>query len=70
MTDATGESSVATEINIKKVNFGGLEIENIRAIIVPNQKAPLLLGQSVINRLGKVEIDYKRNVLRITKTSL
>ena len=64
--DANGDISVGTIININKVTFGGLELENIRASVVSNDKAPLLLGQSVLNRLGKVEIDYEKSVLRIT----
>ena len=53
-------------INIKTVNFGGMELTNVRASVVRNQKAPLLLGQSVLGRLGKIEIDNSKNVLKIT----
>lgn len=49
------------------VNFGGLELKNVKASIVRNQKAPLLLGQSVLSRLGKIEIDYKQQCLIITR---
>lgn len=66
--DANGNVSVGTVINLKKVNFGGLELNNIRASVVQNQKAPLLLGQTVLTRLGKIEIDNQKRVLRITKT--
>ena len=31
-----------------------------------NQKAPLLLGQSVLGRLGKIEIDNSKHILKIT----
>ena len=44
-------------VNLRKVEIGGLTIENVTAIVVPTQNAPLLLGQSVIQRLGKVSID-------------
>lgn len=64
--DANGDVSVGTTINLKNVNFGGLELNNVRASVVRNQKAPLLLGQSVLGRLGKIEIDNSRNVLKIT----
>ena len=64
--DANGDISVGTIINLNKVTFGGLDLENVRASVVSNDKAPLLLGQSVLNRLGKVEIDYEKSVLRIT----
>ena len=67
--DANGEVSVGTIINLRKVNFGGLELKNVRASVVRNQKAPLLLGQSVLGRLGKIEIDTGRNVLKITHST-
>lgn len=65
--DANGDISEGTIINLKKVNFGGLELTNIRASVVHNQKAPLLLGQTVLGRLGRIEIDNDKKVLRISK---
>ena len=41
-------------------------MNNIKASVVRNQAAPLLLGQSVLSKLGKIEIDNTKNVLRIT----
>lgn len=64
--DANGDLSVGTVINLRKVTFAGLELENVRASVVDSNNAPLLLGQSVLARLGKVEIDYEKGVLRIT----
>ena len=63
---ANGEISAGTILNIRNVNFGGLALDNIRASVVHNQTAPLLLGQSVLNRLGSIEIDNVRGVLKIT----
>ena len=65
--DANGDVSVGTVLNIKNVNFGGLELNNIRASVVRNQKAPLLLGQSILSRLGKIEIDNAQKVIKITQ---
>lgn len=67
--DANGDISVGTVINLKKVDFGGLELNNVRASVVRNQKAPLLLGQSVLGRLGKIEIDNHKRVLKITSST-
>lgn len=64
--DANGDVSVGTVINLKNVNFGGLDLNNVRASVVRNQKAPLLLGQSVLGRLGKIEIDNSKHILKIT----
>lgn len=66
-SDAVGNVNVGTVINLRKVNFGGLELTNVKASVVQNQKAPLLLGQSILGRLGKIEIDNNERVLRITK---
>ena len=65
--DANGNVSVGTVINLRKVDFGGLELTNVRASVVRNQKAPLLLGQSVLGRLGKIEIDNSKHVFRISR---
>lgn len=64
--DANGDISEGTVINLRNVNFGGLELDNVRASVVRNQKAPLLLGQSVLGRLGKIEIDNPGMKLVIT----
>lgn len=66
-SDANGNINEGTEINIRKVNFGGMEQTNVRASVVKNQRAPLLLGQSVFKRLGKIEIDNDKKVLKITR---
>lgn len=64
--DANGDLNEGTIINLRKVEFGGLTLENVKASIVHNQQAPLLLGQTVLSRLGKIEIDYSESKLKIT----
>lgn len=64
--DANGDITEGTIINLRQINFGGLKLENVRASVVSNQKAPLLLGQSVLGRLGRIEIDNKSKKLIIT----
>ena len=66
--DANGNVTVGTVVNLKNVVFGGMTLNNVRASVVRNQKAPLLLGQSVLGRLGKVEIDNANQMLKITHT--
>ena len=63
---ADGEIKEGTVINIRNVSFGDLNLNNVKASVVKSQRAPLLLGQSVLNRLGKIEIDNKKKVLRIS----
>ena len=63
--NANGDISEGTLITLKEVNFGGLTLKNIKASVVKNQKAPLLLGQSVLSRLGRIEIDNNQKVIRV-----
>ncbi len=63
---ADGNISEGTVVNLKDVKLGSLHLQNVRASVVRNQAAPLLLGQSVLSRLGKIEIDNSAKVLRIT----
>ncbi len=63
---ASGDVVEGTVITLREINFGGLTLTNVRASVTKGQSAPLLLGQTVLSRLGKIEIDNTRNVLKIT----
>ena len=63
---ANGEVSEGTVINLREVKFGNLHLDNIKASVVRNQSAPLLLGQSVLSKLGKIEIDNEEKNLKVT----
>ena len=63
--DANGDISEGTVINLREVKFGGIKLDNVRASVVRNQRAPLLLGQSVLGRLGSIEIDNEGKKLII-----
>lgn len=66
---ANGEISTGTIVNLREVKLNDvLSLSDIRASVAHNQSAPLLLGQSVLERLGKIEIDNEKKVLRITYT--
>lgn len=65
-TTATGEVSEGTIINIRQIKVGQLVLNNVRASVVKTQNAPLLLGQSVLSRYSKVEIDKTAKVIRFT----
>ena len=54
---ATGEISEGTVITLKEVRIGDAVLKNVDASVVKNQKAPLLLGQSVMERFGTITID-------------
>lgn len=63
---ADGSISVGTTIVLREINFGGLTLRDVRASVVETQHAPLLLGQTVLQRLGKIEIDNTQRILKIT----
>jgi len=54
---ASGELRKGTKINLREIEISGLTLHNISATIVHEQNAPLLLGMSALNQLGKIEIE-------------
>lgn len=64
-TDATGGISEGTKLLLKEIEFNGIKLNNVQASVVHQLKAPLLLGQSAISKLGKIEIDPYDNFLII-----
>lgn len=63
--DANGDINEGIVINIKEIEIAGLRMTNIRASVVKNLDAPLLLGQTAISKLGKIQLDLNNNTLTI-----
>ena len=63
---ASGDIVAGTVVNLKKITIGELELENVYASVVKGQTAPLLLGQSALGKLGKIEIDNFQQAIKIT----
>lgn len=63
--DANGGITEGIVINIKEIEIAGLKMTNIKASVVKNLKAPLLLGQTAISKLGKIQLDLNNNTLTI-----
>jgi aspartyl protease family protein len=59
--DANGNISEGTIIILREVKIGNKVLTNVRASVVNNLDAPLLVGQSALEKFGKVSIDYNRN---------
>ena len=60
----TGKSSVADgrivnnlHLNIRDIEISGLHLLNVEAVVIEGQKAPLLLGQTAISKLGRITIN-------------
>lgn len=58
--DANGDVSEGRMVNLSEVQIGDRKLNNVEASIVNNQVAPLLLGQSLLERFGKVIVDNKK----------
>lgn len=58
--DANGDISEGTIINLSTIKIGDRVISNIQASVVDNMVAPLLFGQSALEKFGKVSIDYSK----------
>lgn len=64
---ASGDIIEGTRIIIRKIEIGGMILRNVEASVVHSDNAPLLLGQSVLSRLGKIQIDYNNSTLTIIR---
>jgi clan AA aspartic protease (TIGR02281 family) len=54
---ATGEIHEGTIIRLREIKIGDAVLRNVDASVAHNQQAPLLLGQSVLERFGTITID-------------
>lgn len=58
--DATGRISSGTAINLRTVKIGNRVLNNIEALVVESSDSPLLLGQSALERFGRISINNQR----------
>jgi clan AA aspartic protease (TIGR02281 family) len=67
--DANGNINVGVKIILREIEIGGLKLYNVKASVINNMKAPLLLGQSAIGKLGTIQLDLNANTLTILNTT-
>ncbi len=60
---ANGEINKGTEIIIRELIIGDRILNNVSASVVHNLSAPLLLGQSALEKLGNFSVDYVKNII-------
>ncbi len=65
-----GSSSIADgsvvdhlKLIIKDIEIGGLHLSNVNAIVIAGQSAPLLMGQSALQKLGSYTINGNKLVI-------
>lgn len=60
---ANGDVIEGTKIYLKTIEIGGIVLKNIPASIIYQQNAPLLLGQSAIEKIGQYSINGNKLIL-------
>ncbi len=50
-------------INLKDIEISGLHIKNVQAVVISSQNAPLLLGQSAIQKLGRISLNGNKLII-------
>ena len=62
---ANGQISPGAVITLREVRLGDAVLKNVEASVVNSQSAPLLFGQSAMERFGTITIDNDNNKLII-----
>jgi aspartyl protease family protein len=62
-SDANGDISEGTIINLRTVKIGSQILKDVKASVVHNSIAPLLFGQSALEKFGKISIDNNKQEL-------
>ena len=62
---ASGNIVEGIVLNLKRIEIGGILIENVKASIIKGSNVPLLLGQSAISRLGSIQLNLNNNTIVI-----
>ena len=63
--DANGNITVNMVVNLRKLVLGGkLIITNVKATVVENADAPLLLGQTVLKELPQYTVDNENKIIK------
>lgn len=64
---ANGEIVENTRILLRKIEVGGIEINDVDATVSHNLNAPLLLGQSAISKLGTIQLEGTNLIIKDAK---
>ena len=67
---ANGDIQEGTKIILRQIEIGQLKLHDVKASVLHSLSAPLLLGQSALCKLGKIEFDYSNNTLKINNGTL
>lgn len=61
----TADGSIVNNvvINLRDVEISGLHLKDVKATVLDSQNAPLLLGQTAIQKLGKISLDGNKLII-------
>jgi clan AA aspartic protease (TIGR02281 family) len=62
---ANGEIEEGTQVVLRSIEIGKIKLYHIKATIIHNTRAPLLLGQSALIKLNKIQLDFQNKTLTI-----
>ncbi len=62
---ASGDIVAGTKVILKELEVGDKILHNVEASVTNSTDAPLLLGQSALNKIGRFEFDYANNLIKI-----
>jgi len=65
---ADGTTAKSERFKLKSVKIGNIELNNVTCSISNSIEAPMLLGQSALQKLKKYSIDYDNNVMIFNNT--
>lgn len=69
-TIADGQIVDHLKLNLKDIEIGGLHLSNVEAIVMASQNAPLLLGQSAIQKLGRIQLNENLLIILDGKSNI
>lgn len=62
---ADGDIVEGTKVIIKTIDIGGIILRNVKATVLHAYDGPVCMGQTALQRLGKVTFDYRANTMTI-----
>ena len=61
---ADGSKAKSERFNLRSITIGNKTFKNVTCSIAKTIESPMLLGQSVLKKLGRYTIDYKKGVIQ------
>lgn len=67
VTVANGSTQDVYMVNARELSIGGYVLYDVAMAVIPNENAPLLVGQNVFNQFSQVSIDYQAKEILLSK---